>query len=39
MIQKIPETVISGSKTFDDVLAVNGTLAYSKQTFRQDPLK
>ena len=35
-----PETVISGSKTLiEDVLAVNGTLAYSEQTFRQDLIK
>jgi TonB-dependent receptor len=35
-----PETVISGSKhIIQDVLAFNGTLAYSQQTFRQDVIK
>ncbi|WP_440877083.1 TonB-dependent receptor [Thalassotalea sp. PLHSN55] len=35
-----PETVISGSKhIIEDVLAFNGTLAYSEQTFRQDLIK
>ena len=35
-----PETIISGSKQLiEDVLAINGTLAYSEQTFRQDLIK
>ena len=35
-----PETIISGSKhIIQDVLAFNGTLAYSEQTFRQDLIK
>ncbi|WP_111979175.1 TonB-dependent receptor [Algibacillus agarilyticus] len=35
-----PEFVVSGSKhLIEDVLAVNGTLAYSEQTFRQDLIK